>query len=89
MKTMREVIGKVVAVDGECMTISDETGGTRYIIHKMMPKIVETLCPPHLNESVVGMVVKYKINHKGQLVEMSPWPFSAGHIKLGYRNTKQ
>jgi hypothetical protein len=79
----------LVSVDGDTLTVNVD-GGIRYLIHDQMPKIVEMLCPCHLKEddpnrnkypdffgtqtSVVGMKIQYKIDRRGKLVEVSPWP---------------
>jgi hypothetical protein len=66
-------VGKIIKVEGDKMTIQVD-GHDQYLVHELMPKLVEMLSPPHLERSVVGMTIQYKFNRSGGLVEMGPWP---------------
>ena len=83
----RVVVGKVVEFNGDMLTV-DVGGGIRYLIHEQMADIVEMLCPSHLKNikpgkypeffgprtSVVGMTIQYKLDYRGKLTDISPWP---------------
>lgn len=69
----RIVVGEVVEFEGDMLTVNVD-GGIRYLILDQMPQLVEMLCPPHLEKSIVGQTIQYRLDYRGKLKKISLWP---------------